>query len=216
MSTVPQTKVGRIEFFEEHLPVWGPNVAAIGIEPSDILDLSNLVDEARAAYETAHASRNQAKADTEAQDLAIAAMYDLGADLIKTIRAYAQKTNNPTVYQTAQIPAPKPPSPVGPPEQPTEVAAKVLLPFGIGLTWKGSVASGAYFGVFRKLPGETSFSLLKTTGEKNYNDSALPAGVARVDYYIAAMRDDYQVNSSSLEVRFGPDGEASTTLSMAA
>lgn len=143
-------------------------------------------------------------------------MYGFGSDLVKTMRAFALKTDNPDVYATAQIPPPAPPSPVGPPEQPTELSASVLLPFGIGLTWKGSVASGAYFGVFRKLPGETSFSLIKTTGDKNYNDSALPAGVASVDYYIAAMRDDYQVNSSSLEVRFGPDGEASTTLSMAA
>lgn len=215
-TTIPQSVLGKLEFFEERLAVWSADPTAIGIEATDIVSLNTMVTNARAAYENARASRNTAKADTIIQNLAIADMYGFGSDLVKTMRAFALKTNDPSVYSAAQIPPPAPPSPVGPPDQPTELAASVLLPFGIRLTWKGSVANGAYFGIFRKLHGETSYSIIKTTAEKSYSDTALPVGVTSVDYYIAAMRDAFQVNSSSLQVRFGPEGATTTTLAMAA
>jgi predicted dehydrogenase len=216
MATVPTTILGKIEFYEQHLPVWSVDPAAIGISATDIIDMSAVVSQARADYDTAQASRNAAKANTEVQNTSVGTMADMGGGLIDTIRAFAKKNDDPGVYAAAQIPAPQPPTPSGPPDKPTELEASVLLPFGIGLAWKGSVAVGAYFGVFRKLSSETSFSLIETTGDKKFEDITLPAGVDGVDYYIAAMRDDFKVNSVTLQVRFGAEGATVSTLTMAA
>jgi hypothetical protein len=216
MATVPNTILGKIQFYEQHLPVWSVDPAAIGLVAADIIALSAVVNQARTDYDTAQASRNAAKANTEVQNTSVGTMADMGGGFIDTIRAFAKKNDDPGVYAAAQIPAPQPPTPPGPPEKPTELEAGVLLPFGVSLTWKGSVASGAYFGIFRKLTSETSFSLLKTLSDKSFDDTSLPAGVDGVDYYIAAMRDEFQVNSVTLQVRFGPEGATVSTLNMAA
>lgn len=216
MATVPQTILGRIEFFEQHLPLWAADPTSIGLTALEVSELAALVAQARADYESAQVARINARGLTEQQNTTVSAMYELGSAFIRTIRALAIKNNDPSIYVAAGIPAPQAPAPVGPPEKPTDLDATVILPFGIQLTWKGSVASGAYFGVFRKLVGETSFSLIKTTGDKSFDDVNLPAGVSGVDYYIAALRDSFQINSSSLQVRFGPEGATMTALSMAA
>jgi hypothetical protein len=216
MATVPATILGKLEFYEQHLPVWSVDPVAIGLLPGDIVALASVVDLARADYDIAQISRNTAKANTEVQNTSISSMSDMGGGFIDTIRAFARKNDDPGVYAAAQIPAPQPPTPAGPPDKPTELEASVLLPFGIGLAWKGSVAVGAYFGVFRKLSSETSFSLIETTGDKKFEDITLPDGIASVDYYIAAMRDDFKVNSVGLQVRFGAEGATVSTLTMAA
>lgn len=142
-------------------------------------------------------------------------MFDFGSGILKTIRAKAEKDNDPNIYVLAEIPAPQPPTPAGPPDQPTHLAAAVLQPFGLRLTWKGTVAQNAAFNVFRRLPGETAYTLLKSTREKSYDDNAVPGSVASVQYYISAVRDEYEVNSTGITLQFGAGGSM-TTLSMAA
>lgn len=223
MGTVPQTKVGRIEFFEDHLAVWAADPTSIGIAATDVVDLSVKVDAARAAYETAHASRNQAKADTEGQDDAIADMYDLGADLIKTIRAYAQKTNNPTVYQTAQIPAPKPPSPVGKPDAPTEVAAEINA-FGYAvIKWKGNRTGGTYYILERQLTpvsgAPEAWAYAGSSTANDYTDTTIPVGFQTVTYRVFARRpagDSTPTVANPIYFGIAPGDSEGETLSIAA
>ncbi len=214
MPVVPQTIIGKLEFYEEHLPVWSKDPAAIGLTPVQLVELANRTSAARAAYDAAHAARSAAKASTLSQAQSIDAMHDLGGDLIKTIRTFAETNDDPAVFVLAEIPAPAPPTPAGPPEQPTELAANFLLPFGIGLSWKGSVAQGAYFGIWRRLDGENEFTLVATSKEKSFDDQTLPAGAASVSYYISAHRESFTVNGSALSIQIGANGNMS--LSMAA
>jgi hypothetical protein len=195
--------------------VWSVDPAALGILPTDIVELNARVSEARADFDAALAARNTAKALTEAQHNSVSTMFDFGSGILKTIRAKAEKDNDPNIYVLAEIPAPQPPTPAGPPEQPTELAAAVLQPFGLRISWKGTISQNASFNVFRRLPGETSYTLLKSTREKFYEDNAVPSGVASVEYYIAAVRDEFTVNSTGITLQFGTGG-AMTTLSMAA
>lgn len=211
MAVVPSNRLDMVQFFETHNPVWASNAAAIGLSLPQISALAALVNAARTDYDEQQAAIQAKLAATNAFHDSSDALRSYGADLVKVIKAYAESNDNPNVYNIAQIPAPQPPSPAGPPDQPTDVLASFIYPFGIRLTWKGSVAQGAYFGVFRRLPGESTYTFVHTTKDKYFDDTALPAGSSSVEYYIAAFRDQYQVNSTAIELQFGPDGATSTT-----
>lgn len=212
MATVPNTLIGKIQFFEQHLPLWAVDPEAIGLTALEVAALTTETAQARADYDAAQDLRLAARIGTETQNNSVASMYDMGSGFIKTIRAFAEKTGDDSVYTTAGIPAPQPPTPAGPPDQPTDLTAKVLLPFGLGLSWKGSVSQSAYFSIWRKLSTETAFTMIKTTSDKSFDDITVPGGIDSVSYYIAARRDDFTVNSASLTIAFGADGTASMTL----
>jgi len=215
MPTVTNTILGKLSFFEEHLPVWAVDPAAIGLDAAQIASLSILVAAARTDFDAAAAIRNSAMAATEAQNNSINAMYDLGADLIKTIRAYAETTNDPGVYVAAEIPAPSPPTPAGPPEKPTELAVGLLPSGGLHLTWKGTLSQSAYFSVYRKAEAESSFTLLDSPADKFFDDTTIPAGANNVTYYIQARRDSFRVDSAWFQVNFGSGATTVTELAMA-
>jgi hypothetical protein len=216
MATVPQTIVGKIEFFEQHLPTWSVDPVAIGLNALEVADLATMTAQARADYETAQTSRVTAKGNTEIQNTTVGAMANFGGDLIKTIRAFAEKTDDSSVYAAAGIPAPQPPTPAGPPEQPTALAAALLPGGGLRLTWKGTLSQSAFFSVYRKVEGETNFTLLFAPAAKSYDDTTIPAGVSNVTYFIEARRDDFTVPSGWYQVNFGAGGATVTSVSMAA
>jgi hypothetical protein len=209
---VPDTQQGAIDFFSSRTPTWAANQAAIGISAAQVVDIDAKVTAAQTKLAAAQAARNAAK--TATLDLADAMndMRGFGGDLIKTIRAFAETTDDDTVYVLSDIPPVSPPTPAGPPDQPTVLAADILLPFGIGLTWKGSVSQSAYFSVWRKVDSDISFSLIGTTKSRDFEDRSLPAQTASVDYYIAAIRDTFTVNSASLSIQIGSDGAGAMTL----
>lgn len=216
MAVLPESRAALVAWFEARLPVWALDPTGIGLTAVQVSDMAALVAAARSALTAQTNAINAKLAATSTMHVQTDAVRSFGGDLVKVIKNYADLTNNPLVYDEAQVPPPAPPTPAGPPPQPTELVASVLLPFGIGLTWKGSVAQSAYFGIYRQLPGESGFSLIDTSKTKSYQDTTVPAGTARADYYIAALRDDYQVNSSTLTVQFGPGGTMVTSLAMAA
>jgi hypothetical protein len=212
MPTIPDTYLGKLEFFETHLPIWAVNPVAIGLIATQIVELTARTDQARADFDAQVAQKANAINSTQIQKDSNAFMYDLGADLVKTIRAFAQTTDDPNVYTAASIPPPAPPSPPGPPEMPTNLSASILSPFGLGLEWNASLAKGTFFGIWRRLDSETSATLIKTSKNKSFEDRTLPDGTASVDYYITAYRDDFEVNSAIFTIQIGANGTTSMTL----
>jgi hypothetical protein len=212
MPTLPAARADIVDFFEAHLPVWAVDPAAIGLTPLQVSDLTTQTATARAALDSQTAAINIKLAATADMYNEVDVLKGTGAELIKVIGTYAQLTNDPGVYAAAQIPAPAPPTPAGPPPQPTNLAASVLLPFGIGLAWKGSVSQGAYFAIYRQLPGQAEFTLVATTKKKSFDDLTLPASSVNAAYYIAAIRESFQVNSVSIVIQFGSSGMTSMTL----
>jgi hypothetical protein len=215
MTTVTNSILGKLSFFEEHLPVWSVDPAAIGIDAAQIASLALLVTAARTDFDSVAAIRNSAMAATEAQNNSIDAMYDLGADLLKTIRAFAETTNDSSVYVAAEIPAPQPPTPAGPPDKPSELAVELLSGGGLRLTWKGTLSKSAFFSVYRKAEAESSFTLLDSPAEKFFDDTTIPAGANNVTYYIQARRDSFRVDSAWFQVNFGSGATTVTELAMA-
>ncbi len=212
MSIVPRTVAGKLAYFEQHLPVWAADPVAIGLTAQQIVDLSALVATARTNFDAALDARSSSRSATVAQNTAIYEMAELGGDFIKTIRAFAETNNDPNVFVIAQIPPPSPPTPAGPPEEPTNLRATLLSPFGIQISWDGSASQGTYFNIWRKLNTETIFSFVGTTKTKSLDDTSIPDGTAAASYYVSAHREEQTANSAVMTLQFGSGSGAGLTL----
>lgn len=221
MGVIPQTVLGKIEFFEAHLPIWAQDPVSIGLTAPQIVALSTLVDAARAAYEAAQVLRDNARSGTLDQNLAVGAMFDLGADFVKTIRAFAQTNNDPSVYVAANIPAPAPNTPLGPPQTPKELTATLNTAGQITLKWGGTRAGGTSYAIERSTAGAGGpWSLIGTSEERAFTDSAVPRGHDFVSYRVTASRSGgSSAPSAAVAVLFGTVGGESSSgegLSLAA
>lgn len=215
MTTVPKTFLGRLEFFEQRLPAWSADPAAIGLSAGEVAQLAARVSMARQRYVELEAIRSAAEAATLSHKIANDAMYDFGSDLVQTIRAFADRSDNPGVYAAALIPPPKDPSPSGPPPRPSDVRFELMPTGSLRLRWKGSVARRAHFCIFRKAPGEHGFTLLDSVTSKTYVDTTIPHGATELTYSIQARRDRHQVSTPPMIVTFG-HGRLTATARLAA
>jgi hypothetical protein len=215
MPTMPDKIAERLAFFELHLPVWAANPTAIGLTAIQVADLATRTASARTAFDAAQNARSTAKATTVTQTEAMGDMSNLGGDLIKTIRAFAETTNDVNVYSAAQIPPPAPPTPTGPPDVPTNIDASINNFGEIKVNWKASRAVGTQFIVQRQLKavdgtlGNWSFAGSSVTND--YTDTTVPTGFAAVNYRVYAQRPGGQSDASiTVTLNFGT-GAATTT-----
>jgi hypothetical protein len=192
MAVVPEKRLEKIQFFENHVTPWTTNATAIGITTTEVTDLQTKTQAARDAYDAQQAALQSAKVATETFYNAVNTMNDAGAALMKQIRAKAQATGNLNVYVLAEIPAPPVPTPVGPLGQTRDFKVKLDNVTGaLDMTWKCSNprgASGVVYQIWRKLGTDGEFEYLGGVGDKKYTDSTIPAGTATVSYQIQAVR----------------------------
>src|SRR5687768_879528 len=134
MPVVPPTKVGKIEFYENHIAPWTTNAVAIGTTSAAVTDLGTKTTAARSAFNAQQAAQEAAKAATLAYNNAVEAMAVAGSAIISQVRAKAKTAGN-NVYVLAQIPAPALPSPVGAPGTPTDFAVELFQDGSLELTW---------------------------------------------------------------------------------
>ena len=212
MATVPNTLIGKIQFFEQHLPVWAVDPTAIGLTALQVADLTTLTASARSSYDAALAIRNTAKALTNQQTDDVGAMYDLGADLIKTIRAFAQTTNDNAVYTVAEIPPPSPPTPLGPPATPKNLVGVINAAGEIVLDWDASLAGGTSFSIERSTVSSTGpWTLIGTSEESGFTDAVVPSGVDGISYRVIAARSGgTSTPTAPLTILFGNTGSAAS------
>ena len=154
MTTVPKTYLGRLQFFEQRLPHWEEDPASIGLQSEDVAALALRVSAARAAFEEMRAIRIAAEGATQTHRLANDAMFETGMGLVETVKAFARRTGDQSVYPEAGLPAPNPPSPTGPPPMPTNLRVRLLPDGSLRLSWQGSTARGGYFSIYRGLEQE--------------------------------------------------------------
>ena len=211
MATFPTTKDGRIEYFEQRLPQWLADPAAIGLTIDQVNALAVLVVDSRNAYTAAQQGKQETKNLVFAQDTAIGSMMDLGSALVATIRAFADATGATDgevaaaeVFSAANLSPNNPPSPTPPPAPATDLTASLLNSGGIGLTWKGTTANGTVYSIWRRTSDENSFTQIATSGERTYEDQTLPTGLAEVVYFLKTHRDDLVSDDSEpITVRLG-------------
>jgi hypothetical protein len=178
-----------LTFGEAHDLAWKTNFASIGITEAQGTAYMALVTAARTAYDEMIVARNAAKDAT--QDFYVAAqdMYDDAAMLLGIIKGYANTQANPqAVYSAASIPPPADPTPAGPPVDCTDLKASLTNIGNVELSWKGSLAKNQFFSVWRKLTGETSWTLLGSVRSKSFLDTTVPEAVAGGQYQVKAQR----------------------------
>jgi len=212
MGTVPKNDLDQITYFEEHLPIWTANAAQIGLLPAQVTAFSALVTAARNQFNAAQAIRSASKAQTVNFHIKLDAMNEGGSDLIRTIRAYADLQNDPTVFVKAEIPPPATPSPVGPPGTPTDYTC-TLNPTGLlTIKWKCANPAGGPGTVYEvrrcigPVDSQSVWTLLGTSGKREYTDTTLPAlssdNAAGVTYEVTAVRSTSRGQPSQYMVRF--------------
>lgn len=223
MGIIPLNKVERVEFCESHWPVWSTNATMIGLTAAQGTAFKNLTTAARVAYDAAQAAKQAYRAAVTAQDAAISAAISGpggAADLLRVIKGFAELSNNPdSVYSLAQIPPPATPVPLPAPGTPEKIAVTLEPSGAVTITWEATDAaasSGAYFNITRKLPGQTSFTLVggspgSTTESRrmSFTDFTIPtsAASAGAQYIIQGRRGNRMGEmSEAVVVQFGVDG----------
>jgi hypothetical protein len=221
MSLVPDSRLGKIQFYEAHIGPWSTNATSIGLEDEATSALASLITAARSAYDAAEAARLAAKAATVNFYDKVRAMHSgpgAGADMIETIRNFARTTNNANVYVLAQIPPPATPGTTPPPGTPFDFRVELLQNGALVLKWKCNNPSGTMgtiYEVKRAIgAGGSTLNFVGASGIKSFIDETLPTGGAPVTYQITAVRSTSRGNPAQFLVNFGMAGQSITVASI--
>ena len=208
MGVLPDTRLETLEFCESKNPIWVAQAPNLNLTPAMMTTLVSLTTAARAQYNAMLSAHAAAKSATQAWYDAQEAMRDKAAEYIKTIKAYAGTTNNPNVFNIAQIPPPKAPSAGTAPATPTSLTATLLNSGAIQLDWKANITNGVACTIWRRFGSEANMEQIGTvSGAKSFIDASLPVGTdtaSGVWYQVRAERiglvSDF---SEPIFVRFG-------------
>lgn len=212
MPVVPNSRLGKIEFYEARLTPWENHAVAIGLSTAQVAALEVHVQAARAAYNAHLAARDAALAATQEFYNKVRAMHNApgaGADMIRDIKNHAETTNNPNVYTLAQIPPPATPGKTPPPGTPFEFTVGLLQSGALELKWKcnnPAGTQGTMYEIKRRLGAAGAFEYVGATGIKSFTDETLPAGNSAVTYQITAVRSTVRGNPAQFTVTFGVGG----------
>lgn len=208
MALLPDDRIGRIEFFEERIAQWTAEAGNIGLTEVQITELEQRTQAARSAYAAAKLAATKRKTATTKLRTDAGSMRTYGAALIATIKAFAEATGDPSVYDKALIDPPAPRGEGTPPDQPSVLRAALGTDGSLELTWKGKGPAGTRYDVTRLLPGESVFKVIGDTSKKRWVDSGLPAGTGQVLYRVIARQTDFEVGSTILTVRLGSTNQS--------
>ncbi|VAX38765.1 hypothetical protein MNBD_PLANCTO03-1911 [hydrothermal vent metagenome] len=203
MTTIPRTLQGKIQFFEQHLPRWSADPGSIGLGAQQVADIAALAEAARTDFDRARVARQAAQSATTLQHGSITSMMRLGTALVATIRAFADATDDePGVLSRAGLSPVDAPSPAPPPEPVADVSHELLNSGAIRLSWRGTVANGTFYTIWRELEGERS--LLGSVSAREFTDTTIPAGTAEATYQLRTHRDELTSDlSEAILVRLG-------------
>jgi len=214
MATLPRTKDGKIEYFEERLSKWQLDPAAVGLTAEQVDALAAFVADARTSYTTVQQAKQDLRNMVFSQDTDIDTMMGLGSALLAIIRAHADAIGvtggaegnaaAAEVFAAANISPANARTPAPPPAPATNLQASLLNTGGLKLTWNGTTANGTVYAVWRRTNTETSFAQLATSGQRTYEDQTVPAGSAEVVYFLRTIRDNLVSDDAKpITVRFG-------------
>jgi len=215
MTIVPETRIGKIQFYEVHVPRWAEDPASVGVTPEAVATLADLVAEAREAYNAHYQAQQAARAATATFHQKVRRMHSSlggGANLLQLIKTFAATTGDQGVYARAWISAPSSPGrPGSAPAPGTPFGFDVQLHQygGLKLTWKcdnPDGTAGTIYQVRRQLNGEGNFTFIATVGAKSFLDETLPAGTRTCTYEVTAVRSTRRGELARYMVNFGGAG----------
>lgn len=190
MSVLPNKSVERIQFCEQHLAIFAANAVAIGTTSAAVTDLTTKTTAARAAFNAQKTAQDAAKDATISYKMALAAMTDAVADIIKSIKVKAA-TAGDSVYALASIPVPATPSPKPAPGQPTDLVVTLTQTGALDMKWacpNPAGTSGTIYNIFRRVGSEGEYTYIGGTGVREFTDESAPGGAPLLMYKIQAVR----------------------------
>lgn len=192
MAILPNSREEMIQWIENRIAVWAAAPTAIGLTMAEVTELASRLNTAKNDLDSVVEIRIQSKSLTSQYHLSSDALRSLAADMIKVIRARAEVTNDPSIYNKALIPQPATPTPLGPPATPTDLAAAINSAGYIDLAWKGSREGGTQFIIQRQaipLEGNNGpWSSIAAVAGNDFADTSVPIGVRGVNYRVYAQR----------------------------
>ncbi len=215
MSLYPNTKTGKVAFFNSKVAPWTTNATAIGTTTTAVTDLQTKVTAAQDKLAAQVAAVQAAKTATMAADNAVAAVCVAGGDIIKSIRTKAA-TAGVGVYELAEIPNPATPTPVGTLGLPTNLKVELGQDGALTLKWKcaNPRATGTIYQIWRRLDSETEFSYVGGAGGKTFVDATVPAGSTSIMYKMQAVRSTAAGPWATFTVLFGTGAGGGMTASL--
>ena len=205
----------RLDWIEARIDQWQANAAVIGITPAQALALKALVAAASASSTAAGVARDNAKSATRKYYDAMSGMSGPTRDLIVTIKAFAETSNNPNVYNLSNIDPPAPPTPVVAPTAPFDVSGSVSPTGNATITWdadRSGASSGIFFMLERKRGGEATFLVFGGTAEKNFLDVDPRFASGTIQYRVKAQRGGLS-STWSVPIAFSITGGGGFTVS---
>jgi hypothetical protein len=209
MGTYPTSpRASFITWCDAHKDLFQANAASIGLSPAQATAFKTAVVDAQSAVTAQSIAKDNAVTTTTKLTEKIANLNASAAEMVRTIRAYAENTHNTNVYNLANIPPPVAPGEVPPPAMATDLTAALDASTGdITIKWKATQpegASGTSYIVTRKALGQSSFAFLGVSGKKSFVDSTFTAGPDSVSYRVQGTRSDSTGPVSAiLTVNFG-------------
>ncbi len=209
MATYPLTpRLDFLQWCKTHTDVFTNAGPSIGLSTQQAAAFSAAYDAARAAVDDQDAAKEAAKAATQQALEKVRLLQESAALTVATIRLFAESTDNPTVYNVAQINPPQPPTAIPAPNAATDLSATLDANTGnITLRWKATQPEGAVgttYSIFRRAQGQADFVILGSSGKKSFVDQTFFAGPDGVEYKVQAVRSGILgPMSATLAVSFG-------------
>ncbi len=211
MSLVPRSRVGKLQFFGSKIDPWSSNATAIGTTAAEVAALNTKIATANDAIASQVAAQQIAKNATLVADNAVQAVADAGSAIIAQIRARADATNNPGVYEIAQIPPPATPSPRPAPPACTDFTVELGGNGAVILKWKCRSGAGTIYQIYRAEGGSPTYAYVGGVGTKSFTDTAVAAGVTQLTYMVQAVRSTRLGPWSTFNVYFGSNASGGPT-----
>ena len=207
-SNLPSERRQALNWLEARIATWVANPTGIGLTSAAVIDLSQQVVNTRAAFTSVTAIRAEAKNETVTANGIADGMHMAAGPVIANIKNFADNQTNPQlIYDAANISPQSPPSPTPAPATPTNLKANLGSNGSVFISWDGTGATGTLYEVYRRVDGETGFTLLGNVDAKTkeFNDATLPLGTTFATYQIRAVRADTQsLFSTQFNIQFGP------------
>ncbi len=229
MGIVPTRIPELLLWAETHGDTWTNSPTTIGLTSAQVTAFKTKITNAQNAVINQDAANEVKLAATNTARTEISALRESAADLIASIKGFAENSANPNaIYDAAQIPPPAPPTPVPAPGKPNSFAIGLESDGSVTISWEASnsaASSGAFFTISRKLPGQTGFTSLGgasgSTLESRrcfFTDATIPASAASAgaQYIVQGFRGTRAgTPSDAIIVQFGNDGASFTSTSSA-
>ncbi|MCC6907026.1 MAG: hypothetical protein IT430_03715 [Phycisphaerales bacterium] len=177
-----------------HTQTFIDHAAAIGATPAQTAGFKVATENAANALTDLDIARGAAESATANTNLKFAELRKKAAEMVRSIRTFAENTGNPGVYVIANIPAPQPPQPAPPPAQPTDLTVSLDPTSGAPvLVWKASNPAGTQgtsYIIRRRTAVAADFEFVGVTGAKKFTDDSFFAGPDMVQYTVQGQRSD--------------------------